>query len=67
MSQSPFRDSLLQDSEGVTDQVNASRHGTPGQVVAVEDGMVAWTGRSTPLMRQVASMRCSAMTTTKNG
>jgi hypothetical protein len=25
-------------------QINASRHGTPGEVVAVEDGLVVWSG-----------------------
>ncbi len=25
-------------------QINASRYGTPGEVVAVEDGMVVWAG-----------------------
>lgn len=25
-------------------RITASRHGTPGEVVAVEDGQVVWTG-----------------------
>jgi hypothetical protein len=25
-------------------RINASRHGTPGEVVAVEDGLVVWAG-----------------------
>ena len=25
-------------------QINSSRHGTPGEVVAVEGGLVVWTG-----------------------
>jgi hypothetical protein len=25
-------------------RINASRHGTPGEVVAVEDGQVVWAG-----------------------
>jgi hypothetical protein len=25
-------------------QINASRHGTPGEVVAVEDGQIVWIG-----------------------
>lgn len=25
-------------------RINASRHGTPGEVIAVEDGQVAWAG-----------------------
>ncbi|PPQ34970.1 hypothetical protein [Rhodoblastus acidophilus] len=25
-------------------QINPSRHGTPGEVVAVEDGLIVWAG-----------------------
>jgi hypothetical protein len=47
--------------------IAASPHGTPCEVIAVEDGLVVWGGQSKTYMRPATSTPCSVTTMTRIG